>query len=482
MQLIVFLLLAFSYARLCSSATFYVTPTDATNPDCHAGYTCVTLDHLALNELPNLRNTDSVTLILLDGVHNSTVTLNFVQIRHVVMTSQNTTEVLSDLDNKQTLIQLLSSNISVIDVSFLEIKNLAIDGSGQSVLLVQKNSGSWSISFNQIAMLRMILQVQPLSTDALSVFTIASSLFKMSRIEIRLCVYAEFEMNDTQNMLQSVVHIKSTRFLAKRSTQLNSIVVFSLDGYKSQSLSFDLDNVTVSELSDSMPLNSFPPTYICDGITQLQSLSDICVHSSDVKMAITNSHFLGSIGTAIYAKNSITNITNCTFSGYSEGALIFDGRTGFKLFIDSTAIFNNSIETNKLVPAAAGLTISFGQAHLVNCSFYDNTDHNGNLQIIKLYIADPMNIHDSTFANNNGTVINAEETILSFSGVVTFIGNSAHQGGALSMSSVVYLKKITLADYTTINFTHNSASQFGGAIYIDSSPSLILTENDKNNL
>ena len=430
--------------------------------------------------MPNLRNTDSVTLILLEGVHNSTITLNFVQIRHVVMTSQNSAEVWADLDNQRTLIQMLSSNISVIDVSFLEIKNLAIDGSGQSVLLVQKNSGSWSISFNQIAMFRMILQVQPLSTDALSVFTIASSLFKMSRIEIRLCVYAEFEMNDTQNMLQSVVHIKSTRFLAKRSTQLNSIVVFSPDGYESQSLSFDLDNVTVSDLSDSVPLNSFPPSYFCDGIPQLQSLSDIYVHSSDVKMAITNSHFLGNIGTAIHAKNSITNITNCTFSGYSEGALIFDDRTDLKLFMGSTAIFNNSIEAERLVPSAAGLMISSGQAHLVNCYFYDNNDLNGNSQIMKLDNAYQMNIHDSTFMNNNGTVINAEETTLSFSGVVTFIGNSAHQGGALSISSVLKIK-ITLADYTTIKFIRNSASQFGGAIYIDSSPSIILAESNENN-
>ena len=40
---------------------------------------------------------------------------------------------------------------------------------------------------------------------------------------------------------------------------------------------------------------------------------------------------------------------------------------------------------------------------------------------------------------------------------------------------------MTLAEYTTVNFIRNSASQFGGAVYIDSSPSLILAENNENN-
>lgn len=220
-QLVVFplVMLTFGFAGVscdsCSPATFYIQPSNASNPDCPADCPCVTLGDMAMNKLPNLRNTDSITLILLDGVHTSTVPLNFVQIQHVIITSQNTADLWTVVETPPTLIRLLSSNISVIDVSILEIKNLAIDGSGTSLLLVQKHSDSWTISFSQVIMLGIILQIQPLSANAIAAVTISSSLFKISRIEIKLCVYAEFKMNHTimQNatIQQSTVHIKSTK-------------------------------------------------------------------------------------------------------------------------------------------------------------------------------------------------------------------------------------------------------------------------------
>ena len=445
MQRVVFLLLAFGLAwmsrNLCSSATFYIKPTDATNPDCPSDCPCITLDHLAANELPNLRNTDTVMLILLKGVHNSTITLTFVQIQRVVMTShlQNSADFWGNATTLETLIQLLSSNISVTDVSNLEIKNLAIDGGGTSVLLVQKNSKSWSISFHQVSMLGVIFRVQPLSADATSVVTITSSLFKVSRIEIKLCVHTEFEQNGTQNVViqQSVVRIKSTRFLTRRETQLNSVVVFSPKFMESQLwLLFDLDNVTTSALTDSVPIRSFPPSYFCDGITKLQRSSDIYIFSDYVRMTIVNCHFFGNIGTAIYAENSLINITNCAFSGYSQGALIFVSSIELKLLIDNTIVFNNIIRA--VVSAAAGLLISSsGQTDLVNCHFFSNTDLSGSSQIIELNNAGQINIHSSTFSNNNGTVVKSKDSDLSFLGVITFRGNFAYQGGALFLSSVL---------------------------------------------
>ena len=146
------LVLAFRLAEVscdsCSPAsTFYIKPSNGSNSDCPADCPCITLDHLAINELPNRRNTYSITLILLDGVHNSTVSLSFVQIKHVVVTSQNTVNLwaVTELEAPPTLIQLLSSNISVVDVSTLEIKNLVIDASGRGVLIVEsvRQAPSW---------------------------------------------------------------------------------------------------------------------------------------------------------------------------------------------------------------------------------------------------------------------------------------------------------------------------------------------------
>ena len=141
MHLAAFILLLFGSCQvsgnLCPSATFYITTTDATNPDCHTDCPCLTLDHLARNELPKLYNTGSLSLYILQGVHNSTVALNFVLIRKVVIFGMKCS---NDLENPQTLIQLLSSNLTVSDVTILEIKCVAIDGGSGSVLEMEKHA------------------------------------------------------------------------------------------------------------------------------------------------------------------------------------------------------------------------------------------------------------------------------------------------------------------------------------------------------
>lgn len=475
------------------SYTFYIKPFNASRSDCPvAGCPCITLDHLAVNELPSQRNSDSITLVLLEGIHTSTVPLSFIEIQHVIIAGQNTADLWAVTDAEApdplTIIQLQSSNISVIDVSILEIKNLAIDGGGRAVLLMQKHSGSWSVSFHQINMARMIVQIQPLSVDAIAVVTITSCLFKISRIEIKLHAdyyNAVFEANrhTQQNtmiqQIESVLHIKNAKFLTRNEIQSTSVVIFSPDSFESQRLTFVMENVTIMALQGNIPLPSFPLPY--DATTKILRPSDVYVFSDYVKMTVTNSHFLGNKGTAIYAENSLIRITNCTLSGYSQGALVFDGSVELKLVIDSTDIFNNTVVARELAaPAAALMISSYGQTDLVNCYFFGNSDLSGNSQIIELNRAGQANIHNSTFANNNGTVISGKHSTLSFSGVVTFTGNSGHRGGALSLSSV--LKTIiTLAEYTAVNFVHNSASCFGGAIYIDSYPSLILAKNDENN-
>ena len=154
-----------------------------------------------------------------------------------------------------------------------------------------------------------------------------------------------------------MVYIKNTRFLTRRETQLSSVVVFSPKFMESRWLLFDLDNVTTSTLANSALLPSFPPLYICDGVTKLQRLSDIYIFSDYVRMAVTNCCFFGNIGTAMYGENLLINITNCTFSSYSQGALIFDGSIELKLLIDNTIVFNNTIRAGELESAAGGQTV-----------------------------------------------------------------------------------------------------------------------------
>ena len=471
MWLAVSVLLVFgSCPVLCGlTTTIYITPTNATNPECPRDYPCVTLDHLAVFQLPKLSHTASVKLILLEGVHISTVMMEFVSIRHIVMTGP--LSIVSDLEYPRTLIQLLSSNITVSETSSLEIKNLAVDGNSHSVLMMKKNSGSWSILFHQVTMLGIILQVLPLSNCVASKVNITSALFSMSRIEMNYGTYVICETENVQHASSSMVSFKSIRFLTKRRRQPNTIMICSPDYWESQLLRVELDNVTVIDLNDSLA-NTILLPYICDKPT---SPSDIYVSSSDVEMTVTNSQFRGTHGTAIHAKNLHFKIVNCTFSGYTLGALVFDDAFRLFLLIDNTVVVNNMIKAGGL--AAAGLMVSSsGTIAITNCLFYGNVDLNGNSQIIKLMGVNQAKVHNSKFMGNNGTVINAEHTTLTFSGMVTFEGNSAHQGGALYLSSILKVL-ITIAEHTTVNFHQNSATQFGGAIYIDYSLFVMQSEN-----
>ena len=477
-QLILFTLLYYFVgipviSEACPTATFYITPTNANNPDCLSDCPCVTLDDLATNQLPQVRNTDSLSLIFLKGVHDSTVTMNFEQIQHVSMTTLNT---FKDLGDTQTLIRLLSSNITVTDAAIFEMEHLAIHSGGpQSLFLLKKDfdseSDSWTISLNSITVFGILFQLVPWGGNVKLDVKMMSVVFKISTIELHMPKHIEDQRNN-------IVHIKNSIFLQEIRPQYNSLVILSPQYLESQLVLVKLDNVSFSDLEENLP-KAF------GGFEHPVAPADVYI-GANVQMFSTNSQFTSSYGrsTAINAKNLFTNISNCTFSGYTQGALIFtDVSEHFYLLIDSTRMFNNSIRTGGTAGAALQIS-SYGTTEIKNSFFHRNIDLNGNSQIIKLFKANKMKVHNSVFAENNGTVINTKDTNIIFSGEVSFDSNLAYQGAALSLQSSTFpgMIKINIAEHTTVTFRNNTAKQFGGALFLDSSTAMLLSENNDNEI
>ena len=300
---------------------------------------------------------------------------------------------------------------------------------------------------------------------------IHSSVFNGSRIEMQSCL-AESET-------KAVTSITNSDFYCKN--QPYTIIMCSC---VSENTSLSL-NVTLVEV------NFFNSYEILLPFQKLNSLctnadfrptgpapTDIYVSSGNVNLTIKYSTFNGSYGTAIQAQNSahsVFTVTQCTFSGFTQGALVFsDGMEGVQIILTKISVTNNSIKSGAIV--AAGLTVSAmptTQLKVTSSSFKENTDYGGSMQIIKLQDINQAIISDSEFRDNNGTVIDADKSNITFTlRTVTFTGNTALQGGALT------LRSSTLSFATTINFTRNSATQFGGAIYIDD-PQFYL-QNDLN--
>ena len=79
-------------------------------------------------------------------------------------------------------------------------------------------------------------------------------------------------------------------------------------------------------------------------------------------------------------------------------------------------------------------------------------------------------ISNSTFSNNTGSGILADNSKITFTNTVTFASNSAFRGGALQLSNT----QLYLLNGTYLIFENNLANEYGGAIYIYESPLRLL--------
>ena len=449
---------------------YYIIPINSSNSSCPINQSCVTLDNFAMSQLPNLKGANSVTLIFLSGTHTLTQSMNFVDINLVVMNGER--------DQHKVLIQLQLGNIMVSKPSRLEIRNLGIYGSGQQTLMV-KNSPGGQFTMNQVTMLATALQILDDNCDV----SIQSCHFKASMIEIRL----SGQSRQSRSVITDSTFLSGeqsyTIAVCNPSTQNRKVSL----GLFSQTY-LGLNNVTILDLNE-ITLRSYPLPSLCKNITR-HSPTDIYIAASYAQFEINNSHFNRSYGTAIQAlacTSSQFAINNCSFSDYTQGVLLFtDDLDGAVITLYNTTMTNNSINAGSIAATGAATGIATAvltvypyepfnvstQVEVAHCTFKENADNVGNLQIILIHALNKVNIKNSKFTHNKGTVIGADESVITFSGEITFEGNVAHDGGALALTSTY----INIADRTTVNFRFNAATQFGGAIFIDDP--LFYLQND----
>ena len=486
------ILLRISAACSNSARTVYIRPADSSGADCPSQMPrndanvqdCFTLDNFTKNELPHIEKPVNLTLTFLSGVHRPTASIEFADVQQLVMRG-NSSESLP-------LIQL-AGHVNISSSAFgsplcLEIKNLEIDGNSKYALMVNTREDV-TVSMNQVRMCYSVLQI--LNDWGCPFVDVSTTTFIASIIEIYDCSFlgrtditnSVFWIGDKQPYTIAVC----LPFLSSQRKQSYGYMPFA-----NKMKQLRLDNVTLLDLSQSikgmMTLIQFP--LLCYNSSE-NKFSDIYVHS-DLNMSITRSEFdRGYGGTAIHPKSPNggpllsfeMTILNSTIMGYMQGVFILnDEFRNVVIRLLHTTIANNSISTGGNV--AAGLTIITEESfydndlniELENCTFQHNIDTVGNLQIIKLHGVYSININNTVFVENQGTVIEAKESNITFSGHVIFEGNSAWQGGALSLTYAT----MTINDHTTVDFGNNNATEFGGAIFVDDP--LFYLQNDKGTM
>ena len=241
--------------------------------------------------------------------------------------------------------------------------------------------------------------------------------------------------------------------------------------------SLNLTNVTIEGFENHSPW-LHPPSSLWEDFARNVSTDILFNAVQYASVNIINSRFIGGYGNAILVQSSPFSqfaMTTTTFTNYTHQVLSFtDDLEGTTIILRDTNLTNDSINAGSTEApgiAAAVLmvypsnpTIANTIVEIDHCLIQDNSDNVGNLQIILLHIlVNNASIKNSSFIRNNGTAIALDESKIHFSGEIVFDGNIAFQGGALSLTSA----QIYLADNTTINFTNNYATHFGGAIYVN---------------
>ena len=472
-----------------AGVTFYITPTVSSTKfirasDCPHNVSdrfCITLDDFTKYSLPdiNQNKTCHLTLIFLQGTHSLTTSeqLKFDGVQHLAMFGLGH---LQQGDSSLPLIQLVSGGISVTLLKSLEVKSLIVNGNHNHTLTVMVKSYDANFSVGHTVMVDTVLQI--VTRNDLSIcpfFSVFNTTFTESIIEIYGCLVS---------VLNRSIVISDSIFEISRK-QPYTFAVCPLWKYNKPSLpinrydptymnpTMQIANVEVFDFEHpgEQTSSNLPLVYCNSSILIDQQQGDIYIgnSSSVVNLTITNSRFSRSYGSAIqsvHSPRSSFTIKNCSFVGYTQGVFVFGGNlNGVIVRLVNTTVANNSISTQGV--RGAGLVIvpsTFPKdnpmvVEIVNSSFLQNFDHVGNSQIILLQGVAHVFIVDSVFTGNNGTVIGARESNITFAGYVMFENNSAWQGGALFMSSSI----MTVSDNTTVNFSGNHAIHFGGAIFIN---------------
>ena len=205
-------------------------------------------------------------------------------------------------------------------------------------------------------------------------------------------------------------------------------------------------------------------------------LSVNAVKMGTVHMSIANSLFAYNKGSAAVictsANSSLVSFTETIFAQNGNGILV-EAR-GLTVIIENSYVQENfgvSLGVAYPQPSSNKGAINIS---VRNVTFFNNSNPlpNYNGGIVQVDGRVNLSIEDScVFRSNHASSIYALTTTVTLSGAIIFEDNSAFQGGAISLSySMLRFTSKSKKLNTIIRFVNNSATNVGGAIYVNQSP------------
>ena len=438
---LVALLLALIF-RISWTQEYYVSPIPPPNPNCPSDKPCHTLRYYASNSSTLLSGRENISLIFLEGVHNS-----------VHMTLE-----ISDF----TLLTLMGSSEFIFNNPEVEILNLtAFIANGSS--LVVKNFAMHFSQFN-VTNVSNVNSYQLLLNGVVSTI-IANTVNSISLLKSKLVAsqWLLFWGYREPFYLSQDIDIGAVGFV-QASVTVPTIIISNVEVRRKESIlsiALALLNSSVGMTIDNCVF--FDSFGLLLGIYQEfeNPFSSVVLEIQDCSWHMClNGIRLGVINTAISLLMS-----RCNFSQNNYGFVIYNIRGSANLSIfDSYFIDGSNIDSS----AYGILFLNFeprAKAELLlnNVSIVNNSISYGVMTFIG-----PVNVtvFDCYFGGNQAFLTGGIRLVnanLIFKGKTTFFKNKGSSGGAIHMSRD---SKLLLEKNSNVSFIQNKA-YFGGAIFVD---------------
>lgn len=397
-----------------------------------------------------------ITLIFLPGVHNLTTDLHVSKRGSLVMIKDS--ECSGDVE-----IHLDDTNIRLSCIAQLILAGFSIISNVFQNNLILMNVPHTCETYSIFK--PSLIQNVNLSRSAL-VYECSGCTGNMSLWN--MWFYQSYVNITTTNCHDLSIHIYCWHLLLDQSQtglEFNSL----------QLKSVLIDSLETRDLSKQENSHEKPhPVY--DLLFQSKSIRDLDLTIQNC--SLERSESAGLLIKVIVAHNYQVNISisNSIISYHKHGGIMIiqPSKSTGKL---NFTIENSNINYNHYSHDhyAAGLSVhseifNTTIVTLKHTEFRGNTD--GRSRPIIVYIARAFHVlvENCSFTDNNGTAIQLNnvnsdcvpESFI-FQGVVNFSGNSGYRGGALSLISAV----ISINPNTTLIFEDNTATDVGGAIFVD---------------
>ncbi|XP_064382953.1 uncharacterized protein LOC135331657 [Halichondria panicea] len=428
------LLVTAGLLSLCMAETFYVAPT-LPEIDCPAP--CHTLDQFAQNQTL-LAGYNNITLAFLEGVHNLNHTLYVVCefniiLQPALLNQRPPPKVIGRSDG--LAIRANALNILIKGLSFEAVIIVVIvnDDSEIEEHKVTIQWCDWFIGGLEVYVSGSINVTAEISDSSFNGHSVSkygfySGFYSFSPRHLPMNGYYSFT-------LQNSVFTKYTEYgIFSIFTKYTEYGIFSVYPYSSY---ITIKNATISQNRQG-------------------------VHVRQVKeLLIEDSKIFQTVNYGLYTF-LIPNVTIVN-SEISENSI------GYASLNSGITLINSQIDSNEIGVALAMSNSYTDLSGLLTKMDHCNFTQNNVVGIWLLtYKKEEAIFRDCIFDKNRETPILAYQSTFQLAGETVFSNNNAKRGGALAL----YRSTVFFDSGSTTRFENNTATEFGGGIYIATAPPL----------